>query len=135
MHSLGHDFIPPAIHSGGLRYHGMAPMVSHLVQLGLVEPRAYQQTECFAEAVRFARCEGVVPAPEASHALKAVVEEVELAREEGVERTILFNLSGHGHFDMSAYEDYFSGRMEDYELPQEQLDRAAEVLAGMPAVA
>jgi tryptophan synthase beta chain len=135
MHSLGHGFIPPAIHSGGLRYHGMAPLVSHLVNTGLVEPRAYQQTECFREAVRFARCEGIIPGPEPTHAIRAVVEEVERAREEGVAKTILFNLSGHGHFDMSAYDDYLSGRMQDFELPQEELDRAAKDLEGLPALA
>jgi tryptophan synthase beta chain len=133
MHSLGHGFVPPAIHSGGLRYHGMAPLVSHLVRTGLVEARAYQQRECFAEAVRFARAEGIIPAPEPSHAIRAVVEEVERAREEGVERTILFNLCGHGHFDMSAYADALSGRLEDYDLPQAELDRAAEAMAGLPA--
>jgi tryptophan synthase beta chain len=134
MHSLGHGFVPPAIHSGGLRYHGMAPMVSHLVRLGLVEPRAYRQRECFAEAVRFARCEGIIPAPEPSHALRAVVEEVERAREEGAARTILFNLCGHGNFDMAAYDAYLSGEMVDHELPQEQLDRAAADLAELPAL-
>jgi tryptophan synthase beta chain len=135
MHSLGHGFIPPAIHSGGLRYHGMAPLVSHLVQLGLVEARAYHQTECFREAVRFARTEGIIAGPEPTHAIRAVVAEVERAREEGVSRTILFNLSGHGHFDMSAYDDYLSGRMSDFELPQEVLDRAARDLEGLPALA
>jgi tryptophan synthase beta chain len=135
MHSLGHSFIPPAIHSGGLRYHGMAPLVSHLVNTGLVEPRAYQQTECFREAVRFARCEGIIPGPEPTHAIRAVVEEVQRAHEEGVAKTILFNLSGHGHFDMSAYDDYLSGRMQDFELPQEELDRAARDLEGLPALA
>jgi tryptophan synthase beta chain len=133
MHSLGHGFVPPAIHSGGLRYHGMAPLVSHLVRTGLVEARAYHQRECFAEAVRFARTEGIIPAPEPSHAIRAVVEEVERAREEGVERTILFNLCGHGHFDMSAYAEFLSGRLEDYDLPQADLDRAAEAMAGLPA--
>ena len=134
MHSLGHGFVPPAIHSGGLRYHGMAPMVSHLVRLGLVEPRAYRQRECFAEALRFARCEGIIPAPEPSHALRAVVEEVERAREEGAARTILFNLCGHGNFDMAAYDAYLSGEMVDHELPQGELDRAAAELADLPAV-
>ena len=134
MHTLGHGFVPPAIHSGGLRYHGMAPLVSHLVHTGLVEPRAYHQSECFAEAVRFARAEGIIPAPEPSHALRAVVEEVERAREEGVERTILFNLCGHGNFDMAAYDAYLSGEMSDYELPQEDLDQAAAELAGLPPV-
>jgi tryptophan synthase beta chain len=135
MHSLGHGFVPAPIHSGGLRYHGMAPMVSHLVREGLVEPRAYPQGECFAEAVRFARCEGIIPAPEPSHAIRAVVEEVERAREEGVERTILFNLCGHGHFDMAAYGEYLAGEMVDHALPQEELDRAAEAMAGLPTPA
>jgi tryptophan synthase beta chain len=97
-----------------------------------VEARAYQQRECFAEAVRFARCEGILPAPEPSHALRAMAEEVERAREEGVSRRILLNLCGHGHFDMAAYDDYLSGRMVDMELPQEDLDRAALSLAGLP---
>ena len=132
MHSLGHGFKPAPIHAGGLRYHGMAPLISHLVQLGLVEPRAYPQNECFAEAVRFARCEGIVPAPEPSHALRAVAQEAARADEEGVERTILFNLCGHGHFDLSAYDDFLAGRLVDHELPQAELDDAAQVLAGMP---
>ena len=134
MHSLGHGFVPAPIHSGGLRYHGMAPLVSHLVREGLVEARAYGQGECFAEAVRFARAEGIIPAPEPSHAIRAVVEEVERAREEGVARTILFNLCGHGHFDMSAYEAFLSGSLEDYELPQAELDAAAEAMAGLPTL-
>ncbi len=134
MHTLGHGFVPAAIHSGGLRYHGMAPLVSHMVATGLVEARAYQQRECFAEAVRFARAEGIIPAPEPSHALRAVAEEVERAREEGVERTILFNLCGHGNFDMGAYDAFLSGEMTDYELPQDELDQAAAELEGLPAL-
>jgi tryptophan synthase beta chain len=134
MHTLGHSFVPPGIHSGGLRYHGMAPLVSHLVHSGLVEARAYHQRECFAEGVRFARTEGIIPAPEPTHALRAVREEVERAAEEGVERTILVNLCGHGNFDMAAYEDYLSGTMVDYELPQAELDSAAAELAGLPSV-
>ena len=134
MHTLGHGFVPDAIHAGGLRYHGMAPLVSHLVHTGLVEARAYPQRECFAEAIRFARSEGIIPAPEPSHALRAVAEEVELAREEGVERTILFNLCGHGNFDMGAYDAFLSGEMTDYELPQEELDQAAAELEGLPAL-
>ena len=134
MHTLGHGFMPAAIHSGGLRYHGMAPLVSHLVHTGLIEARAYNQSECFAEAVRFARAEGIIPAPEPSHALRAVVEEVERAREEGVERTILFNLCGHGNFDMAAYDAYLSGEMVDQPLAQEELDLAAAELEGLPAI-
>ena len=124
---------PPST-PAGLRYHGMAPLVSHLVHTGLVEPRAYNQGECFAEAVRFARAEGIIPAPEPSHAIRAVVEEVERAREEGVERTILFNLCGHGNFDMAAYDAYLAGELVDHELPQEELDRAAAGLEGLPAI-
>ncbi len=135
MHTLGHGFVPPAIHSGGLRYHGMAPLVSHLVHLGLVEPRAYTQTECFREAVRFAGAEGIIPAPEPSHAIRAVVDEVERAKEEGVERTILFNLCGHGHLDLAAYHAYLTGEMTDLELDQSELDRAAAELADLPALA
>jgi tryptophan synthase beta chain len=112
----------------------MAPLVSHMVQSGLVEPRAYHQRECFAEAVRFARAEGIIPAPEPSHALRAVTEEVERAREEGVERTILFNLCGHGNFDMGAYDAFLSGEMVDYELPEAELDQAAAELEGLPAL-
>ncbi|MEZ5080197.1 MAG: TrpB-like pyridoxal phosphate-dependent enzyme [Thermoleophilia bacterium] len=134
MHTLGHSFMPAAIHAGGLRYHGMAPLVSHLVNTGLVEARAYHQGECFAAAINFSRTEGIIPAPESSHAIRAVEQEVEQAREEGVSRTILFNLSGHGNFDMAAYEAYLSGQMTDYELPQSELDEAAAELQGMPAV-
>ena len=134
MHTLGHGFVPPAIHSGGLRYHGMAPLVSHMVHTGIVEARAYHQSECFAEAVRFARAEGIIPAPEPSHALRAVVEEVERARQEGVERTILFNLCGHGNFDMGAYDAFLGGEMVDTELPQDELDQAAAELEGLPAI-
>jgi tryptophan synthase beta chain len=134
MHTLGHGFLPAPIHAGGLRYHGMAPLVSHLVRLGLVEPRAYAQNECFREAVRFARVEGVIPAPEPSHAIRAVVEEVERAEQEGVQRTILFNLCGHGHFDLPAYAAYLAGDLEDLDLPEEELDAARAVLAGLPAI-
>ena len=134
MHTLGHGFMPAPIHSGGLRYHGMAPLVSHLVHTGEVEARAYHQTECFTEAVRFARSEGIIPAPEPTHAIRAVVEQVERAREEGVSKTILFNLCGHGNFDMAAYDDFFSGRMTDYGLPQEELDASAAELAELPRV-
>jgi len=134
MYSLGHSFVPPSIHSGGLRYHGMAPLVSHLVHSGLVEARAYQQLECFEQAVLFGRSEGIIPAPEASHAIRGVVDEVERAREEGVSKTILFNLSGHGNFDMSAYHQYLSGEMVNSEFSQDELDRATAQLAQMPAL-
>ncbi len=134
MHTLGHGFVPAGIHSGGLRYHGMAPLVSHMVHTGLVEARAYHQRECFAEGVRFARSEGIIPAPEPTHALRAVREEVERAAQEGVDRTILVNLCGHGNFDMSAYEDYLAGTMVDYELPEAELEVAAAELAELPTI-
>ena len=109
MHTLGHDFIPPGIHAGGLRYHGMAPLVSQLVLDGLVRAEAYGQTDVFASAVRFARCEGIIPAPESAHAVHVVIQAAAHADEEGRERTILFNLSGHGHFDLGAYDAYLGG--------------------------
>ncbi len=134
MHSLGHSFVPPSIHSGGLRYHGMAPLVSHLVHTGLVEARAYRQLECFEQAVAFGRAEGIIPAPEASHAIRGVVDEVERARQEGVSKTILFNLCGHGNFDMAAYQQYLAGEMVDSEFSQDELDHATAELAAMPAL-
>jgi tryptophan synthase beta chain len=135
MHTLGHGFIPDTIHSGGLRYHGAAPLVSHLLNLGLIEAVAYPQRECFAEAVRFARTEGIIPAPEPTHALRAVVAEVERAREEGVSKTILFNLCGHGNFDLAAYDAYLNGTMVDIELPESELVEAAKALEGLPTLA
>ena len=132
MHTLGSTFVPPPFHAGGLRYHGMAPMVSHLKELGLIEARAYAQTEVFAAGVEFARVEGIVPAPEANHAVKAVIDEAVRCREEGVSQSILFNLCGHGHFDMQAYIDYFAGKLEDHEYSE---DEVAMALAGLPSVA
>src|SRR2546430_4576685 len=132
MHTLGHNFVPAPIHAGGLRYHGDAPSLCLLVERGLVEARAYPQNQCFEEAVRFARSEGILPAPEPSHALRAVAEEAAAAREAGDSRVILFNLSGHGHFDLGAYDAYFDGTLQDVELPQARLDSA---LAELPKVA
>lgn len=111
MYTLGHDFVPPSIHAGGLRYHGMAPIISRMYLDGLIEAQAYPQEEVFEAAVTFARSEGIIPAPESSHAIKAVISEALLAREEGSRKVILFNLSGHGHFDMSAYDAYFAGKL------------------------
>jgi tryptophan synthase beta chain len=111
MYTLGHKFMPPSIHSGGLRYHGMSPMVSHALKLGLIEAEAYHQTKVFENAVLFARTEGIVPAPESAHAICAVVEEANRAREAGKKRVILFNLSGHGMLDLSAYETYLTGKL------------------------
>ncbi|MDQ2689314.1 MAG: TrpB-like pyridoxal phosphate-dependent enzyme [Actinomycetota bacterium] len=113
MHTLGNDFRPAPIHAGGLRYHGMAPMVSHLYELGYLEARAYAQNACFEAAIQFARTEGLVPAPESSHAIRAAIDEALDAREAGEERVILFNLSGHGHFDMAAYDAYLAGELPD----------------------
>jgi len=119
MFTLGHDFVPPAIHAGGLRYHGASPLVSRLVQDGVVRPVAYRQNEVFEAAVLFARTEGIVVAPEAAHAVKAAVDEALRCRETGEEKTILFNNSGHGNFDFSSYEAYFAGMLADYEYPVE----------------
>jgi tryptophan synthase beta chain len=113
MYTLGHDFIPPTIHAGGLRYHGMAPTVSHLLKLGLIEAQAVHQTKVFEAATMFAREEGLVPAPESAHAIAAVIDEAIKAKEEGRKRVLLFNLSGHGLLDLSAYESYLSGKMVD----------------------
>jgi tryptophan synthase beta chain len=116
MHTLGHDFRPAAIHAGGLRYHGMAPLVSHLYELGFIEARAYGQNTCFEAAVRFARTEGLIPAPESSHAIRAAIDEALAARDAREERVILFNLSGHGFFDMAAYDAYLAGELTDVEF-------------------
>jgi tryptophan synthase beta chain len=133
MFTLGHSFVPDPIHAGGLRYHGDAPSLCVLVEHGDIEPRAYAQRQCFAEAVRFARTEGFLPGPEPSHALMAVAEEAAAAREAGEERVILFGLSGHGHFDMSAYDAYFAGKLEDVEVPQSRIDAAVDELPKVPA--
>ena len=129
MHTLGSAFIPPSLHAGGLRYHGMAPMVSHLVELGLVEPRAYHQNGCFEAGVSFARAEGIIPAPESTHAVRGAIEEALACKEAGEEKAILFNLSGHGHFDMQAYTEYFAGSLRDEDYDQEAL---AQALARLP---
>ena len=131
MHTLGHEFRPAPIHAGGLRYHGMAPLVSHLYELGFIEARAYAQNPCFEAAVRFARTEGLVPAPESSHAIKAAIDEALAARDAREERVILFNLSGHGFFDMQAYDDYLAGRLPEVEFRDEDL---AAAMANVPDV-
>ena len=132
MHTLGSTFVPPPFHAGGLRYHGMAPLVSHLKELDLIEARAYTQTEVFAAGVEFARVEGILPAPEANHAVKATIDEAIRCREEDVSQAILVNLCGHGHFDMQAYIDYFAGKLEDHEYAEGEV---AMALAGLPTVA
>ena len=130
MHTLGHDFVPAPIHAGGLRYHGMAPLVSLLKEQGIIEARSVHQRACFEAGVRFARAEGILPAPEPTHAIKVAIDEALAAREAGEARVILFNLCGHGHFDLAAYERYLAGSLEDYEYPAEAV-RAA--LATLPA--
>jgi len=124
MHTLGHDFMPPGIHAGGLRYHGMSPLVSLLHDTGILEAEAFHQISVFDAAVQFARAEGIIPAPESGHAIRAVLNEALEAKKAGQERVILFNLSGHGHFDMAAYEAYFAGKLQDYEYPAEAVAAA-----------
>lgn len=132
MFTLGSTFMPPGIHAGGLRYHGMAPLVSHVKDLGLVEAIAVQQLDAFASGIQFARAEGILPAPEANHAIAGVFREALRAKEEGKQRTILFNLCGHGHFDMQAYIDYQAGKLQNYDYPAEEI---ALALSGLPATA
>jgi tryptophan synthase beta chain len=131
MHTLGSTFVPSGIHAGGLRYHGMAPMVSHLYDLGQFEAIALQQLETFAAGVQFARIEGILPAPEANHAVAGAIREALRCKEEGVSKTILFNLCGHGHFDLQAYTDYQAGKLKDFEYAEEEV---AMALAGLPPV-
>ena len=131
MHTLGSTFIPPGFHAGGLRYHGMAPLVSHIKELGLIEATAYAQLDCFEAGVQFARAEGIIPAPEANHAVKGAIVEALRCRAEGKSEAILFNLCGHGHFDMQAYTDYFTGKLQDMRYSEEEL---AMALAGLPSV-
>ncbi len=131
MHTLGSTFIPPGFHAGGLRYHGMSPLVSHIKELGLIEAVAYEQNACFEAGVTFARAEGIVPAPESNHAVKGAIVEALKCKAEGKSRTILFNLSGHGHFDMQAYLDYFGGKLKDIKYDEADL---AAALAKLPQV-
>ncbi|MGQ0708582.1 MAG: TrpB-like pyridoxal phosphate-dependent enzyme [Rhodoferax sp.] len=131
MHTLGSQFTPPGFHAGGLRYHGMAPLVSHCKELGLLQAVAYNQVECFEAGVLFSRHEGIVPAPESNHAIKGAIEEALRCKREGKAETILFCLSGHGHFDMAAYQKYFAGELSDESYSEDDLDAA---LQGLPAV-
>ena len=131
MHTLGHTFVPPAIHAGGLRYHGMSPQVSALVENGDVEARAVHQLATFEGAVQFARAEGIIPAPESAHAVRVAIDEALRCKESGEKKVIAFNLSGHGHFDMAAYEAYFNGELEDYDYPEEDI---AEAMSHLPEV-
>jgi tryptophan synthase beta chain len=135
MHTLGHDFVPAPIHAGGLRYHGVAPLISQLTRDGLIRAEAYLQNDVFASAVLFAGSEGVLPAPEAAHAIHGTINAARAADEAGEARTILFNLSGHGHFDMAAYDSYFAGKLEDVALDEEEIQRALRAIEGLPTPA
>jgi tryptophan synthase beta chain len=135
MYTLGHDFVPPPVHAGGLRYHGDAPMLCGLVKAGAIEARAFRQNETFEAALRFARTEGIIPAPEPAHAIRAVIDEAEEAREAGEPRVILFGLCGHGHFDLAAYEAYLAGTLEDPEFSEAEMEAAVEQLPDVPAPA
>lgn len=132
MHTLGHDFVPPPIHAGGLRYHGMAPIISHLIEEGLIEARSFNQIDTFDAGVKWARAEGFIPAPETNHVIAAVVDEAQKAKEEGKEKVILFNWSGHGLVDLAAYEAYLAGRLQPYDLPEEEIERALKAIADLP---
>ncbi len=135
MYTLGHDFVPPPVHAGGLRYHGDSPLVCGLVKAGLVEARAYRQNETFEAAVQFARTEGIIPAPEPAHAIRAVIEEAEAAKQAGESRVILFGLCGHGHFDLSAYDAFLAGRLEDPEFSEADMQASLAGLPEAPALA
>jgi tryptophan synthase beta chain len=132
MYTLGHDFVPPGIHAGGLRYHGDSTLVSQLYHEGLIEAVAVPQLATFEAGVMFARSEGIIPAPESNHAIRACIDEAMKCKETGEPKTLFFNLSGHGHFDMAAYDSYFSGELVDSEYPQAEIDKA---LAHLPKVA
>ncbi len=132
MHSLGHNFVPAPIHAGGLRYHGVAPLISHVIRQKLATPRSIDQLECYAAAVQWARTEGFIPAPETSHAIAAAIQEAKKAKEEGKEKVILFNWSGHGLLDLIGYDKYFNGQLTNYSLPQEEIDAATEIMKKYP---
>jgi tryptophan synthase beta chain len=132
MYTLGHDYIPAPIHAGGLRYHGMAPIISHLVRESFIEPRAYDQMKTFEAGIKWARAEGFIPAPETNHVIAAVVDEAMRAKEEGKEKVILFNWSGHGLVDLSAYDAYLSGKLQAYELPDEEIEKALLAIKDFP---
>jgi tryptophan synthase beta chain len=136
MYTLGHGFVPPPVHAGGLRYHGDAPSLCALVRAGAIEARAFAQNETFEAALRFARSEGIIPAPEPAHAIRAVIDESDAAREAGEERVILLGLCGHGHFDLSAYDAYLAGSLEDPEFSAADRDAALAALpVGAPTLA
>ena len=133
MYTLGHGFIPPPIHAGGLRYHGMAPIICHLHRLGLIEAQAAHQTAVFEAGVKFARTEGIITGPEPCHDLKVAIDEALKCKEEGVSKTILIAHSGHGHFDLSAYDRYLRGELQDFAYPEEEVRKAMLELPKVPA--
>ena len=132
MHTLGHNFVPPPIHAGGLRYHGMSPLVSQTIRDGLTTPRAMHQLDCYEAAVLWARTEGFISAPETSHAIAATIEEAKKAKEEGKEKVILFNWSGHGLMDLLGYDAYFNNKLINYPLPEEEIQKSLASLEGLP---
>jgi tryptophan synthase beta chain len=132
MYTLGHTFVPPPIHAGGLRYHGMAPLISQAIVEGLISPREIHQIECYESAVLFARTEGIIPAPETAHAIAATIQEAKKAKQEGKEKVILFNFSGHGLMDLVGYEKYFAGKLQDYPLPEELMARSLAAIKNLP---
>jgi tryptophan synthase beta chain len=132
MHSLGHNFIPAPIHAGGLRYHGMAPLVSAALRDGLMEAQAIHQSECFEAGLLFSKTEGIIPAPETTHAIAATIREAKKAKEEGKEKVILFNFSGHGLMDLVGYDKYMAGQLSDYEYPEHEIEANLSELRGYP---
>jgi tryptophan synthase beta chain len=132
MHTLGHDFVPPPIHAGGLRYHGMAPSICALFDAGYIQAVAVPQLATFDAAMQFARAEGIIPAPESAHAIRAAIDEALDAKAKGEKRVILFNLSGNGNFDMTAYQSYLSGQLEDYAYPEEAIRASMAKLPQVP---
>jgi tryptophan synthase beta chain len=135
MYTLGHDFVPAPIHAGGLRYHGMAPSLCALYEAGYVEAKAVPQLSTFEAAVTFSRTEGILPAPESAHAIRGAIDEALDAKEKGEERVILFNLSGHGHFDLGAFEAYLNQELHDYAYPEEEIQEAMQTLPEVPHLA
>jgi tryptophan synthase beta chain len=132
MFTLGHEFVPPPIHAGGLRYHGLAPLVSQAIVDGLLQPRAYNQLQCYESAVTWAKTEGAICAPETSHAIACVIEEALLAKEEGKEKVILFNYSGHGLMDLTGYDKFLTGQLTDYSLPEDELQNSLKCINDFP---
>lgn len=132
MYTLGHEFIPPKIHAGGLRYHGAGPIISQLLKDDLIEANAIPQNECFEAGISFARTEGIIPAPETTHAIAQVIREANKAREEGIQKTIVFNFSGHGLVDMAAYDQYLKGALSDYSISDEQIKNSINKLQQIP---